>query len=401
MKLLLIALPDSVHTARWVAQIADQGWEIHLFPSKDIGLIHPQMTSVKAHVPLYGKRSCNNSVKITGFPVFNDFLATGISSAVSKIGGYGDFQVKRLLRLIRKLQPDVIHCLELQHAGYLALEAKKRFIGVFPPLVVTNWGSDIFLFGRLPEHEVRIRELMAASDYYSCECRRDVCLAKAYGFDGTVLPVFPNAGGFDLGLIERLRQSGPVAERRLIMLKGYQHWAGRALVGLRALERCADRLAGYEIAIYGATQEVVLAAQLFARATGIPTEVVPPNTPHEAILERHGRARISIGLSISDGISTSLLEAMVMGAFPIQSWTACADEWIDDCVSGILVPPEDPDVVEQAIRRALSDDTLVNAAAERNYQVASLRLDSSSLKQKTVDLYHVVLKEKTHAHEET
>jgi len=71
------------------------------------------------------------------------------------------------------------------------------------------------------------------------------------------------------------------------------------------------------------------------------------------MLHYYGRARIYIGLSISDAISTSLLEAMVMGAFPIQSCTACADEWIEDGKSGFIVPPEDPHVIAEAIRRAL------------------------------------------------
>ncbi|WP_224983483.1 glycosyltransferase [Geomonas agri] len=391
MKLLLIALPDSVHTARWISQLSDLGWEIHLFPSKDLGLIHPQMAGVKAYVPLYGKRRCSRTVRICGLPVFNDFLSKGISSAVSKMAGYRQFQLNRLLRVIRKVKPDLIHCLELQQAGYLALEAKKLYSGTFPPLIVTNWGSDIYLFGRLPGHESRIRELLAASDYYSCECRRDVCLAKAYGFNGTVLPVFPNAGGFDMEQVQRLRQRGPVSDRRLIMLKGYQHWAGRALVGLRALERCADVLGEYEVAVYGASADVVLAAELFSKSTGIATKIIPLNSPHEEILRHHGLARVSIGLSISDGISTSLLEALVMGAFPIQSWTACADEWIEDGVTGLMVPPEDPDVIEKAIRRALADDAMVENAAQRNYELAQNSLAHSILKQKAVELYQTVL----------
>uniref|UniRef100_C6E5K4 Glycosyl transferase group 1 n=1 Tax=Geobacter sp. (strain M21) TaxID=443144 RepID=C6E5K4_GEOSM len=391
MKLLLIALPDSVHTARWISQISDLGWDIHLFPSKDLGLIHPDMAGVKAYVPLYGKRGCSRTVRISGISIFNDFLSKGISSAVSKLEGYRQSQVNRLLRVIRKVRPDVIHCLELQQAGYLALEAKKLHAGKFPPLIVTNWGSDIYLFGRLAEHEPKIRALLAASDYYSCECRRDVCLAKAYGFNGTVLPVFPNAGGFDLEQVKRLRQPGPVSARRLIMLKGYQHWAGRALVGLRALERCAEALTGYEVVIYGASSEVALAAELFSTSTGIATKIIPPNSPHEEIMRHHGAARFSIGLSISDGISTSLLEALVMGSLPIQSWTACADEWIEDGVTGLLVPPEDPDVIEQAIRRALADDALVEGAASCNFKLAEDKLAQSSLKQKTVELYQTVL----------
>ncbi len=204
-----------------------------------------------------------------------------------------------------------------------------------------------------------------------------------------VLPVIPSAGGFDLEMADRLRQPGPVSARRLIMLKGYQHWAGRALVGLRALERCADLLRGYEVAIYGASPDVVLAAGLFSQSTGVRTTIVPKDSPHAEILGKHGQARISIGLSISDAISTSFLEALVMGSFPIQSWTACADEWIEDGRGGLLVPPEDPDLIEQAIRRALSDDGLVDEAARINALTAQ-RLDYEVIRTQVVALYERV-----------
>lgn len=394
MKILLIAMSDSIHTARWVSQIAGQGWDIHLYPSVDVGLVHPEMNNLTAYVPLYGTRKCPGSVKIKGLPLLSDFFAMGVTSALTNAGFYKDYQVNRLVKIIRYVKPDIIHSLEIQQAGYLALEARKRMPGGFPPWIVTNWGSDIYLYGRLPDHEPKIREVLAACDYYSCECKRDVCLAKAYGFEGTVLPVFPNTGGFDLTAVERLRQPGPVSARRLIMLKGYQHWAGRALVGLRALERCADLLRGYEVAIYCTSPDVMLAAGLFSQSTGVRTTIVPKDTPHREILRLHGRARISIGLSISDAISTSFLEALVMGSFPVQSWTACADEWIEDGKTGILVPPEDPDVVEQAIRRALTEDELVNKAAELNYCLADKRLDQSILQPMAVDLYTTVMKEK-------
>ena len=89
-----------------------------------------------------------------------------------------------------------------------------------------------------------------------------------------------------------------------------------------------------------------------------------------------------------------------MGSFPIQSWTACADEWIEDGKTGILVPPEDPEVVELAIRRALTDDELVNQAAERNYRIAEERLDQSILKPKAIEIYTTVAKEKGIVNEE-
>jgi hypothetical protein len=90
--------------------------------------------------------------------------------------------------------------MEIQAAGYMTLEVKRRFLDKFPPWIVTNWGSDIYLFGRLPEHEKKIREVLYGCDYYTCECERDIALSKEFGFKGRILPVFPNTGGFDLDL---------------------------------------------------------------------------------------------------------------------------------------------------------------------------------------------------------
>jgi hypothetical protein len=296
-----------------------------------------------------------------------------------------------LARLIRRLKPDIVHSLEFQHGAYLTLEAKRRFEEEFPRWIATNWGSDIYLFRRLPEHEWKIRDVLRECRFYSCECRRDVCLAEGLGFRGTVLPVVPNAGGIDLDEVLPLRQLGPVSARRKIMVKGYQHWAGRALVALRALERCADALAGYEVVIHSPSPEVSLAASLFRSSTGITTTLLDRRVPRREILAHHGQARVSLGLSISDGISTSLLEALVMGSFPIQSWTACADEWVEDGRGALLVPPEDPEEVAAALRRALADDDLVDRAAEINWGMARERLDRHLIKGKTLDSYRIAM----------
>jgi glycosyltransferase involved in cell wall biosynthesis len=105
------------------------------------------------------------------------------------------------------------------------------------------------------------------------------------------------------------------------------------------------------------------------------------------MLRLYDRSRIYIGLSISDGISTSLLEAMAMGAFPIQSCTACADEWFADGQSGFIVPPEDPQAIAEALRRALTDDLLVDRAAEINARTIAQRLDNSVIEPQVIKMY--------------
>jgi len=387
LRILFVAFQDSIHTARWISQLVGQGWDLHLFPSTLQGGPHPLLRSVdiKRHypailrLPLHALRKAadvqDNRTLKRWFPKeFHPQTAYWLS------------------RVIRQVRPDIIHSLEFQHAGYLMLEARERLHGNLPPWIAGNWGSDIYLFGKLSSHTTRVRAILDACDYYTCECERDVRLARDMGLKGIPLPVLPNAGGFDLELAGRLRAPGPTSERRTIVLKGYQHWAGRALVGLNSIELCAAELRGYRVVIPLASPEVQLAAELIAQRTGLSIEVLP-RCAYEEMLRLFGSARIYLGLSISDAISQSMLEAIVMGAFPIQSSTACADEWVVDSLNGMIVPPEDPRAVAAALRRALTDDALVDRAAEHNSQLVRDRLDTKVIRPKAMALYERVYRE--------
>ena len=378
-------MSESIHTARWIAQIADLGWTIHLFPSIDCGSVHPKLRNVIVHHLFY--RSFSSAVVQKGIPLLSKRLGKVADLIVRHIRWFDYYRKMRLKRLINRIKPDVVHSMEMQHAGYLTLDVKKMMRSHFPPWIVTNWGSDIYLFGRLKKHKDRIKEVLSRCNYYHSECDRDIYIAKEFGFKGKILPVIPNTGGFDLDKILSLRNKVPPSKRKLILLKGYQNLAGRALFGLRALERCADCLQGYTIGLYIAqTEDVRIASELFTLSTGVTAEIID-YTSHEEMLSFHAKARISIGLSISDAISSSFLEALVMGSFPIQSWTACADEWIVNGQTGILVHPEDPDEIENAIRKVISNDELVEKAFHQNYTTVVEKLDNSIIKPQIIEMY--------------
>jgi glycosyltransferase involved in cell wall biosynthesis len=109
------------------------------------------------------------------------------------------------------------------------------------------------------------------------------------------------------------------------------------------------------------------------------------------MLRLYGRARLAIGLSISDGISHGFMEAIIMGAFPIQSFTACVDEWAEDGKTACFVDPENPCNVADAIRRVVLDDGLVDRAAEMNMRTALARLDHSVIRPQVIGMYERVL----------
>lgn len=303
------------------------------------------------------------------------------------------YQKFYLSLLIRFAKPDVIHSIGHQ-STYLVSEIKSEWKGNFPRWVITNWGHDLYLMGLLPTHKNQLKRALKQCDVYACECKRDVRLAPQFGLKKkTHIFLIPSMGGYNLATISSIRSKIKTSRRKIILLKGYQHGTGRCLVGLEALKRCVYLLKGYTIVVYAVSDPTVeLAVQLFSLHTHIKTRIIPYNTPHSEILKLHSSARLSIGLSISDGISASFLEAMACGSFPIQSNTSCGDEWIQNEKTGILVPAEDPEKIAQAIKKGLTDDTLVDNAAKQNWKTVQKKADERDIKMEAEQIYITCLK---------
>lgn len=388
-KILFVCFSDSIHVARWIASLDREPWQRFLFPAFRAG-IHPALGSVRRSTGLLPCAGEKNRIGVgsIGPHVINDVFHRAMFHFLKN----DDWRASWLEHVIRRFKPDLVHSIEFQHAGYLCLKVAERMGDAFPPWYATNYGSDIYLFGRLADHRERISRLLSRVDFYSAECRRDVELAKQMGLRGKVMPVIPNAGGFDIDLASRLRNNPP-SRRRQVVIKGYQHFAGRALTALKAVEIAAPKLASYTIKIYSATPDVVIAAELLAQETKLQIICYPHGKPldHDQILSMHGNARVSMGIGISDGVSTSFLEALVMGSFPIQTCTACADEWVEDGLSGFIVPPDDPQTIAARLIRALKDDALVDRAAEINWRTAQARLEKQKVSSTIAGIYRDIL----------
>ena len=404
MKILFITMSDSIHSARWINNITDQSWEIHVFPTEDFVDLNPLLQDkniifhrsrlVQYLIKKYKSKKTVSDKFSQNSPIAKDVSSPVLLRAIFK-KLFPNYKVKKLCRVIKKIKPDIIQSMHIQEAGYLTLDAKKLLEKdsnfKFPIWVVTNYGSEIDLFGKTSYHKDKIKDVLKNCDYYSAECQRDLEYAKNFGFSGKFLSVIPNSGGIDFEKVNNFRSNLKTSLRKSIMIKGYQGWAGRALVALRAIERCADILDGYKILIYSIdTNEVLIKAELLENDLKISVKIIGSEANHDDILKYHGQSRISIGLSISDAISTSFLEAMVMGSFPIQSDTSCAKEWAADGRNFILVSPEDPEIVEKAIRKALTDDNMVDKAAEENYKLLFDILEKSKIKEKIVLQYKKV-----------
>ena len=392
LRILFVAQAVSIHTARWIAQLRDQSWDLHLFDMLG-SFPHAELGGITEYSLLFPRRiALTNGKPSYGHPFF---LSRGWDPFPLSLVGFFLRRIfrgrtRRLASLIRRLRPDVIHSMELQTESYHVLDAVRMLDGKLgAPWIVTTWGSDIFYYQRFPDHLDRIKELLQKCDYLIPDCSRDVALARAYGFTGEVPLILPGSGGYPVAEMRRLIPGGSPSTRRVIVIKGYEGWAGRALTAMTALEACADLLQKYEIVVYAASPEVLARLGVLRDERRLRIKALA-RSPHRTMLELFGRSRIALAVNVTDGVPNAMLEAMTMGAFPIQSDTQSTSEWITDGVNGLLVNPNDAMSIATAMRRALQDDGLVDAAAIHNFKLVSERLDLASVRPRVIEMYRTI-----------
>jgi len=376
--IIVFGMLDSIHVARWMDSVKHLPYRYLLFPSSPHRRIHPLL---KAQIDSESDESVtvlSNFLRSMALPlwILDRFFRNQIRAWM-------------LRRHITRYGVALVHAIELQNAGYVA---RRACADLDIPLYVTNWGSDIYWFSRFEKHESELRKLMERADYYSAECQRDYELASLMGFTGEFFPVVPNAGGIDQNLIADLVTTRP-SDRRIVLVKGYTNFVGRADIALDAIRLLSLQLAGYEVIVYSATLRAQLLVRQIRKNTDINIRSIPKKKlSHYEMISLFSDSRIYIGISDSDGISTSMLEAMFTGCFPIQTTTACVNEWIEDGVSGFYVNQLNVTDIAKLIEKSLGDDNLVDCAAAINQRTTKERLDRVTIRKTVGNYYPIILK---------
>lgn len=370
-RVLIVGMLDSVHLARWVSQFDPSEYSFLIFPSTPNRKIHPKLQDLV---------TTSKTIRVEPFAGKFSVLIW-----VFDIAFGGRLRAWLLCQSIRKFKPHVLHAVEFQHAGYLADKALNRlpFQG---QLVLTNYGSDIYWFQRFPRHLSKIKSLLSKADRYLAECQRDVDLARQFGFEGTALEVMPNSGGFTVEQMER--NVIKTSDRRTILVKGYEGWAGRSHLVADSLKKIDNRLKSYEIVFYSCSALTRLYLRMLRRKSELNLRWYGKNElTHEEMLEMFGSARIYIGASVTDGISTSMLEAMAMGAFPIQTNTACTSEWLKNGINGLEIRELDALNISELVCEVLEDVDRLDEARMHNREISHKRLLWSQLSLKAQNAY--------------
>ena len=374
-KILIVAMADSVHTARWLRQFDDDEIEFVLFPSTPHRRIHSLLLQ---HASISAKSTITISkwMKRGGLPLgvadllLNNRLRAGL-----------------LAKAIDAFKPDLIHVMETQHAGYLTDRALNSTTHK-SKLALSIWGSDLFWFQRFPKHQRRIRSLLKKVGVLITECQRDEDLARDLGFNGTCIYGVPASGGFDYQEFMSAEHNLPPSKRKIIAVKGYSGFVGLGLAAIKVLGRTSDLASDYKTVVFSANWKTWFVARIVKFRTGLEIEVrMKHSQSSEQMRSLFSASRVVMGVSKSDGLPATIKEAAFFGAFPVQTNTSCAGEWFKEGVSILLVPADSPDALELALRAALTDDNLVDSAAILNLEIAKTMMDRFAVRSKISLLY--------------
>ncbi len=381
MKILTVAIPNH-HFFQWVNQLENSGHDVYWFDVTDGG---PKSPKIEWVTQLKGWKLKWD------FP-FRSTIKKRLPKLYKTIQKYNENSVSKAFQnAFDSIQPDVVHCFEMQLSGLPILPTMEENK---TPLIYSSWGSDVFYFEELGVLKTELQRFYKRANYLITDCKRDHKLATKNGFKNQFLGVFPGNGG----LTNDTTKIKTFDTRPLILIKGYDDGVGKASKVLEALQLVSKNLLlNKHIVIYSADDNIQQQIKASKKLSALGITIYSRHTFIQNIdlLAVMGQSCIHIANSISDGMPNALLEAMSMGAFPIQSNPGhVTEEVITNGENGLLISnPLDENQIALHIETALKNEALRQQAQYFNVNLMQKQYNRATLQPKIQALYKTVYSE--------
>ncbi len=314
MKICFIADGRSIHTQRWVEYFGKHH-EVHLITYDSMNI---SIEGVTEHV--------------VGSPTQNLYLSFWSRHI-------------RILQLIRRVNPDLIHAHFIAKYGFHTPFLARR------PVIVSAWGDDILV---LPKKSRLIRMftrhvLKYADLIYAVSKDIEHHIVKDFGISSEKITYMPF--GIDTALFAPVSNPGRETEELVLFSNRgfYPVYDVETLVRGFAVAHQNNR--HLRLILKGEGPEQGRIEQL-VESLGLKDVVIfKAKTAYADVPYDYRTADIFITTSVSDGTPVSLLEAMASGLPCIATAVGGIPEWIINGENGVLIPPQNPEALAESIAR--------------------------------------------------
>lgn len=373
MKLLFVADGRSPIALNWMRWWIEKGHEVHLASTfacdPILGLVGLDLTPVA----FSGAKSSSASGNKSASGLWGA-RTLGLRQKIRQWAGPLTISrsAKRLREVIERVQPDLVHAMRIPYECMLAADAIAGLENP-PALLVSVWGNDFTLHApSSPMMRHYTEWTVSVADAIHADCRRDIRLARQWGFP-TDRPTFvsPGNGGIRGDIFHPPLK--PVSAPVVINPRGFRGYV-RNDTFFQSIPKVLARRPDARFlcaSMAGEPQALKWIDQLGIRAS---VELLP-SLPHHEMAEIFRSAAVLVSPSTHDGTPNSLLEGMACGCFPVAGDLESIREWITPGVNGLLVDPSDPDSLADAILSALNQPDLRMKAAVENRRIISEQAD--------------------------
>lgn len=265
--------------------------------------------------------------------------------------------VRALVRLLREREIDVVHLHTVTNLGaYFRLAG--RLAGV--PYIVTLHGSDVTAFDQRRRHERALIRWTLAGAAGVAAVSAALAQAATSRFN-LGRPPLVIRNGIDLGFggADAAGQGAtePAVESFILSAGALDHVKGHDVL-IRAWAGLAPQYPDIQLVLVGDGDEGAERRRL-AAALGVAGRVrFTGALPRAQVLALMRRARLFVLPSRREGLPYALLEAGIVNTPVVATAVGGVGEIVISEETGILVPPEDPASLAQAIGRLLDDEAL-------------------------------------------
>uniref|UniRef100_A0A7C4Q5A3 Glycosyltransferase n=1 Tax=Bellilinea caldifistulae TaxID=360411 RepID=A0A7C4Q5A3_9CHLR len=294
-----------------------------------------------------------------------------------------------LRRVIRRLQPDVIHAGPIQSAAFLAA------LSGFHPLVSMSWGSDLLLDAdRSAWMRWVTRFTLRRTTVLAADCRTVLEKAAQFGFPPQRVVLFP--WGVELARFQPGRADAFRARRGwqdafvVLSLRTWEPLYGVDVVA-RGFARAARQNPRLRLLLLGGGSQAGLIRSIFEQE-GVQEQVFFGGQVNGDDLPQYYQAAdLYVSASHSDGSSVSLMEALASGLPVLVSDIPSNREWITPGREGWLFADGDDRALSEGILRAAGQPEGLKEMRLAARRLAEERANWQVNFQRLLDAYQLAL----------
>lgn len=390
-RILFVGPGDSTHTHSWIELLEGRPFNARLYIPPGM-FSPPDKWKVKTYITAYERGPFDRSVRkrLVDKGKARRLFDRCRARASGRQWDGRRYAEEWLVKIIRGWRPHIVHTFQFDVAEfYHRVRREYGLEGAAKWVLQVRGGPELAQCRHMPEHEARLRRTLPACDQLIADNQQNYEYALDMGVrPGQLSPlgVVPGTGGIDVDRMAAGWEGNPSGRRILLWPKAYDWPQAKALPVLEALRLVRASLPPCEVHMLAVTPEVRMWFHT------LPADVragcfLYERVPRRRVLELMVAARVMLAPSLSDGVPNAMYEAMAAGAFPVVSPLETIRPLVEDERNVLFARNLYPEEIASALVRAMTDNELVDGAAQRNLELVRRLADRERIRERVVEFY--------------